>query len=160
MMYAELEPLQRKVPAVIRQYNAQMGNPLDRQAAWIFVLAREHEWDARAADRDLHLQKIREQQKEAVVAEEARKEAVDVEAMRQELHETFNAVNEKTRLLVDELLGDESKRKTVSVQGLTGLLRTQLDIARYLDGGEADPAGDAQRDQKKKAHAEKLFGGS
>ena len=160
MLYAEMEPINRKIPAVIRQYNVQMGNPPDKQGAWIFGLAKEHEWDARAADRDLHLQKIREQQKETVVAEEARKEAVDIEAMRQELHATFNSLNENTKVLVDELLGDEQKRKTVSVQGLTGLLRTQLDIARYLDGDKADPAADAQRDQKKKAHAEKLFSGS
>lgn len=157
MVYAEMDPMTRKYQDAAEVYYRRSGLEIPKHTiATVGGWAREFEWVKRASERDDHFNRIRHREKEKVVKETARKEAVDVEEMRQVLYQQFGEINDNFQTLMTEVL---KKPSGISIQGLTALYRLQLDILRHFDADAAESASEkAEREKQRKRHADSLFG--
>ena len=140
--YYLLDPAVRSIRAAVAEYNRDAGRDTSSNSQFEYWSA-QHDWVARAESRDDHKFKLRDEASLRGTERGAEEAAVNLEYMRKELADRFEAIGEGADNLLQKVF-EKPEEFGVKLSEINGLQRTRLDIYRALSKNEK--GGDKDKD--------------
>jgi hypothetical protein len=131
--FLEIDPRVRTIENAWTKYteiteDASGHQPSSSFHAW----SRKFKWHDRAKAYDQHLATKRRNAREAGIVKEAKRQGVSIEKVREDLAHNFNTIQNTLQKLMGTLNPDEIDPDKITLAGISGMMRVQLQIAQYL----------------------------
>lgn len=151
--YMEIDPRVRTLPNAWTKYKEIFEEASGDISSSFRDWSRKYKWSDRAKAYDQHLATKRRGAYEAGIVKEAKRRGVDVERLRETLGDNFQVIQNTLDELMTRVQNGQIDPEKITLAGIAGLLRIQLDIAKHLSD---DTAGRTPMEELDKMSEEEL----